>query len=122
MKWLTLLLLLTSTLKADDHWGTTPPVPELTINHYPAMGVIEISFISDSTVDVPVWYILETKQVDAVSGKADPNADWFRPFNPLQTSNFNERVSLELRYRDPAGKIYPWFNAEMIRIRVMWGA
>tara|TARA_R110002051_G_scaffold163137_2_gene234571 strand:+ start:792 stop:1160 length:369 start_codon:yes stop_codon:yes gene_type:complete len=122
VKWLILLLLLTSALKADDHWGEYPPVPELTINHYPAMGLIEISFISDSTVDAPVWYILETKQVDAVDGEVDPSADWFRPFNPLQTSNFNERVYLELRYRDPAGKIYSWFNAEMIRIKVMWGA
>lgn len=121
MRWLLILLLLTSTLRADDHWGTIPPVPKLDIYHYPAMGIVEISFISDSTFDKPVWYILETKQVDE-SGKVDPRADWFRPFNPLQNSNFNERVNLELRYRDPAGKIYPWFNAEMIRIRVMWGA
>jgi hypothetical protein len=117
-----LIILITAyTSKAEDHWGTTPPVPELTINHYPAMGVIQIEFISDSTLDVPVWYILEIKQTDE-NGKADPNAKWYRPFNPLQTSNFNELVSLELNYRDPAGGLYPWFRAEMVRILVMWGA
>ena len=107
--------------KADDHWGNIPPVPELTINHFPEMGLIQFQFISDSTLDVPVWYILEIKQTDE-NGNADPNANWFRPFNPLQTSNFNELVSLELQYRDAAGQIYPWFRAEMIRILVMWGA
>ena len=115
------LCLLCGEIRADDHWGEIPPVPEITINHYPAMGVIQIEFISDSTLDVPVWYILEIKQTDE-NGKADPNADWFRPFNPLQTSNFNELVSLELNYRDPAGGLYPWFRAEMVRILVMWGA
>ena len=116
VKWLLSLLLATSTLKADDHWGEIPPVPELTISHYPAMGIVEISFISDSTVDVPIWYILEVKQ------EGDPNANWFRPFNPLQGAVFNQRVALELNYRDAAGAIQPWFKAEMIRIRVMWGA
>jgi hypothetical protein len=116
VKWLLLLLLLTSTLKADDHWGTAPPVPKLDIHHYPAMGIIEISFISDSTFDRPVWYILEVKQ------EGDPNADWFRPFNPLQESIFNQRVTLELNYRDAAGQVFSWFKAEMVRIRVMWGA
>ena len=116
-----ILLFLGLTAQADDHWGEIPPVPEITINHYPAMGIIQIEFISDSTLDVPVWYILETKQVDE-NGRPDPNAKWFRPFNPLQTSNFNELVSLELNYRNSAGGIYPWFKAEMIRILVMWGA
>jgi len=117
-----LIILITAyTSKADDHWGEIPPVPEITINHYPAMGMIQIEFISDSTLDVPVWYILEIKQTDE-NGNPDPNANWFRPFNPLQTSNFNELVSLELNYRDPAGGIYPWFRAEMVRILVMWGA
>jgi len=116
-----IFLFLSLLAKADDHWGRTPPVPEITINHYPAMGIIRVEFISDSTLDVPVWYILETKQVDE-NGNPDPNADWFRPFNPLQTSNFNELVTLELNYRNPAGGISPWFRAEMIRILVMWGA
>lgn len=116
MKWLLSLLLITSTLKADDHWGEIPPVPELKIFHYPAMGVVEISFISDSTVDRPIWYILEVKQ------EGDPNANWFRPFNPLQGAVFNQRVSLELNYRDAAGQVSSWFKAEMVRIRVMWGA
>jgi hypothetical protein len=120
-KWLGLLTLFSLPLKADDQWGTPPPVPELTINHYPAMGIIQIEFISDSTFQKPVWYILEIKQTDE-NGKADPQEKWVRPFNPLQTSNFNELVSLELNYRDPAGQLYPWFIAEMIRIRVMWGA
>ena len=106
---------------ADDHWGEIPPVPELIISHYPAMGIVEISFISDSTVDAPIWYILEVKQVDS-QGELDPNADWFRPFNPLQGAVFNQRVTLELNYRDAAGQVYSWFNAEMIRIKVMWGA
>tara|TARA_R100000808_G_scaffold512_1_gene2659 strand:+ start:9981 stop:10343 length:363 start_codon:yes stop_codon:yes gene_type:complete len=120
MRRLSLLLSLTylasTLLKADDHWGTIPPVPELQIFHYPAMGVVEISFISDSTFDRPIWYILEVKQEE------DPNANWFRPFNPLQGSIFNQRVTLELNYRDAAGQMFSWFKAEMIRIRVMWGA
>ena len=116
MRWLLLLLLTTSTLKADDHWGTTPPLPELNIHHYPAMGVVEISFMSDSTVDRPIWYILEVKQ------EGDPNAKWFRPFNPLQGAVFNQWVTLELNYRDAAGQVNSWFKAEMVRIRVMWGA
>ena len=117
-----LIILITAyTSKADDHWGNIPPLPEITINHFPEMGLIQIEFISDSTLDVPVWYILEIKQVDE-NGKADPNANWVRPFNPLQTSNFNELVSLELNYRNPAGGLYPWFRAEMVRVLVMWGA
>ncbi len=102
--------------RTDDHWGTTPPLPELNIHHYPAMGIVEISFISDSTVDRPIWYILEVKQEN------DPNANWFRPFNPLQGAVFNQRVALELNYRDAAGQVFSWFKAEMVRIRVMWGA
>ena len=120
-RFLIALLCLTSTLKADDHWGTIPPVPELQIFHYPAMGVIEIGWVSDSTFDRPIWYILEVKQVDK-EGKPDPNAKWYRPFNPLQGTNFNERVSLSLVYRTASGTVQPWFRTEMIRIRVMWGA
>tara|TARA_R110002020_G_scaffold79858_1_gene199664 strand:+ start:897 stop:1253 length:357 start_codon:yes stop_codon:yes gene_type:complete len=118
VRWfLIFLLCLGSTLlQADDHWGTTPPLPKLNIYHYPAMGVVEISFISDSTVDRPIWYILEVKQ------EGDPNANWFRPFNPLQGAVFNQQVSLELNYRDAAGRVSSWFKAEMVRIRVMWGA
>jgi hypothetical protein len=117
VKYLFIIWLFCIGARADDHWGEYPPVPELIINHFPAMGVIEISFISDSTLDAPVWYILEVKQ------EGDPRADWWRPFDaPLQESNFNERVSLALNYRNAAGNIQPWFNAEMIRIRVMWGA
>jgi len=121
IKWLGLFLLLGLPVYADEHWGTTPPLPELNIHHYPAMGVIEIGFVSDSTVDRPIWYVLEVKQVDE-EGKPDPQEKWFRPFNPLQGAVFNQWVNLELSYRDPAGGIYPWFRAEMIRIRVMWGA
>ena len=117
MRYLFLIWFFCIGARADDHWGEYPPVPELSINHFPAMGVIEISFISDSTLDAPVWYILEVKQ------EGDPHADWWRPFDaPLQESNFNERVFLALNYRNAAGNIQPWFNAEMIRIRVMWGA
>ena len=110
-----ILCLTPITLKSDGHWGTTPPVPELSIAHFPAMGVIEISFLSDSTWDKPIWYILEVKQ------EGDPNADWFRPFQPLQGTSFNQRVSLSLSYRNAAGHIYSWFKSEMVRIRVMWG-
>jgi hypothetical protein len=117
LKAIFIFVLASSVIYADEHhWGNIPPLPKLTINHYPEMGLIQIEFISDSTLDVPVWYILEVKQ------EGDPNADWFRPFNPLQTRNFNELVSLELNYRDPAGQLQPWFKAEMIRILVMWGA
>ena len=85
------------------------------------MGVIEVGWISDSTFDRPIWYILEVNQVDE-NGNPDPNANWYRPFNPLQGTNFNERVSLNLTYRNASGGIQPWFSSEMIRIRVMWGA
>ena len=121
MKWIWVFLLLVVSAKADDHWGTIPPVPELQISHFPAMGVIEVGWISDSTFDRPIWYILEVKQVDE-NGNPDPNANWYRPFNPLQGTNFNERVSLNLTYRNASGGIQPWFSSEMIRIRVMWGA
>ena len=120
LKWVFSLFLCTSVL-ADDHWGTVPPVPDLQIYHYPAMGVIEIGCVSDSTFDKPIWYILEVKQVDK-DGKPDPNANWYRPFNPLQGTNFNERISLNLTYRTASGTVQPWFSTEMIRIRVMWGA
>ena len=120
-KWFGLIVLFSLPLKADDHWGTIPPVPKLQISHFPAMGVIEIGWISDSTFDRPIWYILEVKQVDE-QGKPDPQEKWYRPFNPLQGTNFNERVSLNLTYRNVAGAVQPWFSSEMIRIRVMWGA
>jgi len=119
VRWFLILLLCLQPLtliEADDHWGTTPPLPELNIHHYPAMGIIEISFMSDSTVDRPIWYILEVKQ------EGDPNANWFRPFNPLQGAVFNQWVTLELNYRDAAGQVFSWFSAEMVRVRVMWGA
>ena len=120
LKWVFSLFLCTSVL-ADDHWGTVPPVPDLQIYHYPAMGVIEIGWVSDSTFDRPIWYILEVKKVDK-DGKPDPNANWYRPFNPLHGTNFNERISLNLTYRTASGTVQPWFSTEMIRIRVMWGA
>ena len=117
-----LIILITACIsKAEDHWGEIPPVPEITISQFPKMGVIRIEFISDSTVDVPIWYILQVKQVDE-NDVPLPQHEWYRPFNPLQTAGFNELVSLELNYRDPAGRIYPWFRAEMVRILVMWGA
>ena len=113
---LAVLCLTPITLKSDGHWGTKPPAPELSIAHFQAMGVIEISFLSDSTWDRPIWYILEVKQ------EGDPNAEWYRPFNPLQGTIFNQLITLDLSYRDAAGQIYPWFKAEMIRIRALWGA
>tara|TARA_R100000458_G_C8167841_1_gene169428 strand:- start:123 stop:491 length:369 start_codon:yes stop_codon:yes gene_type:complete len=122
MKYLLLFWILCIKANADDHWGAPPPIPELQIAHFPAMGVIEISWISDSTFDKPIWFLLEVKQVNSENGKPDPNEKWHRPFNPLQGTNFNERVTLNLSYRNAAGNIQSWFNAEMIRIRVMWGA
>ena len=111
-----------SSLKADHHdghhWGTAPPVPELNVFHYPEMGVIEISFMSDSQpgTEFLIWYILEVKQ------EGDSNADWHRPFNPLQGTTAGQMVFLELNYRNAAGQVQPWFTSEMVRIRVMWGA
>ena len=111
-----------SSLNADhhdgNHWGTAPPVPELNVFHYPAMGIVEISFMSDSQpgTEFLIWYILEVKQ------EGDPNAEWFRPFNPLQGTTAGQMVFLELNYRNAAGQVQPWFTSEMVRIRVMWGA
>lgn len=114
-----------SSLNAEDgdHWGTAPPVPELNVFHYPAMGIVEISFMSDSQpgTEFLIWYILEVKQVDQ-NGKPDPRAEWVRPFNPLQGTTAGQMVFLELNYRNAAGQVQPWFTSEMVRIRVMWGA
>ena len=122
MKWLltALLFCLPTTIRADDHWGTTPPVPEITIEHDIYSGWITLGWVSDSTFDLPIWYIVEVKQVDE-DGVIDPEFLWHRPFVPIR-SNFNEYISFRLQYKDLNGKIYDWFRSEMFRVRVMWGA
>jgi len=106
--------------KADDHWGEPPPVPELQINHDILTGRVEVAWISDSSFDKPIWYIVEVKQVDE-NRIVDPEFLWFRPFVPIQ-SNFNEYISISLTYRDEFGAVKDWSRAEMFRIRAMWGA
>ena len=106
--------------KADDHWGEIPPVPELQINHDILTGRVEVGWISDSSFDKPIWYIVEVKQVDE-NRIVDPEFLWFRPFIPIQ-SNFNEYISISLTYRDLFGAVKDWSRAEMFRIRAMWGA
>jgi len=106
--------------KADDHWGEPPPVPELQINHDILTGRVEVGWISDSTFDKPIWYIVEVKQVDE-NRIVDPEFLWFRPFIPIQ-SNFNEYITISLSYRDQFGAVKDWSRAEMFRIRAMWGA
>jgi hypothetical protein len=106
--------------RADDHWGESPPVPELQINHDILTGRVEVGWISDSSFDKPIWYIVEVKQVDE-NRIVDPEFLWFRPFIPIQ-SNFNEYISISLNYRDEFGAVKDWSRAEMFRIRAMWGA
>ena len=106
--------------RADDHWGESPPVPELQINHDILNGRVEVGWISDSSFDKPIWYIVEVKQVDE-NRIVDPEFLWFRPFIPIQ-SNFNEYISISLNYRDESGAVKDWSRAEMFRIRAMWGA
>ena len=106
--------------KADDHWGEPPPVPELQINHDILTGRVEVAWISDSSFDKPIWYIVEVKQVDE-NRIVDPEFLWFRPFIPIQ-SNFNEYITITLTYRDQFGAVKDWSRAEMFRIRAMWGA
>ena len=106
--------------KADAHWGEPPPVPELQINHDILNGRVQVGWISDSSFDKPIWYIVEVKQVDE-NRIVDPEFLWFRPFIPIQ-SNFNEYISISLTYRDQFGAVKDWSRAEMFRIRAMWGA
>ena len=106
--------------RADDHWGEPPPVPELQINHDILNGRVEVGWISDSSFDKPIWYIVEVKQVDE-NRIVDPQFLWFRPFIPIQ-SNFNEYITISLNYRDQFGAVKDWSRAEMFRIRAMWGA
>ena len=106
--------------RADDHWGEPPPVPELQINHDILNGRVEVGWISDSSFDKPIWYIVEVKQVDE-NRIVDPEFLWFRPFIPIQ-SNFNEYITINLNYRDQFGAVKDWSRAEMFRIRAMWGA
>ena len=106
--------------RADDHWGEPPPVPELQINHDILTGRVEVGWISDSSFDKPIWYIVEVKQVDE-NRIVDPEFLWFRPFVPIQ-SNFNEYITINLNYRDLFGAVKDWSRAEMFRIRAMWGA
>ena len=122
MKWLltALLFCLPTTIKADDHWGTIPPEHEITIEHEIYSGWITLGWVSDSTFDRPIWYIVEVKQVDQ-DGIIDPEFLWHRPFVPIR-SNFNEYISFRLQYKDSNGKIYDWVRSEMFRVRVMWGA
>ena len=105
---------------ADDHWGTVPPVPKLSIEHDQFNGIVNVGWISDSTFDRPIWYIVEVKQVDE-NDVIDPHFEWFRPFFPIQ-SNFNEYISIRMQYKDLNGKVYDWVKREMFRIRAMWGA
>jgi len=114
------LLILPTIINADDHWGETPPVPELQINHDILNGRVTVGWISDSSFDKPIWYIVEVKQVDE-NRVVDPEFLWFRPFIPIQ-SNFNEYISISLNYRDQFGAVKDWSRAEMFRIRAMWGA
>jgi hypothetical protein len=122
VKWLltALLFCLPTTIKAGDHWGTIPPVPEITIEHDIYSGWITLGWVSDSTFDRPIWYIVEVKQVDQ-DGIIDPEFLWHRPFVPIR-SNFNEYISFRLQYKDSNGNIYDWIRSEMFRVRVMWGA
>jgi hypothetical protein len=106
--------------KADDHWGEPPPVPELQVNHDILNGRVEVGWISDSSFDKPIWYIVEVKQVDE-NRIVDPEFLWFRPFIPIQ-SNFNEYITISLTYRDQFGAVKDWSRSEMFRIRAMWGA
>ena len=122
MRWLltALLCCIPTVIKADDHWGTIPPIPKLNIQHDIYNGIITLGWISDSTFDHPIWYIVEVKQVDQ-EGIIDPEFLWHRPFVPIQ-SNFNEYISFRLQYKDSNGNIYDWIRSEMFRVRVMWGA
>ena len=122
MRWLysALLFCIPTTIQADDHWGTAPPLPEVTLEHDIFSGSISLGWISDSTFDRPVWYIVEVKQVDQ-DGIIDPEFLWYRPFNPIR-SNFNEYISFTLQSKDSNGKIYDWIRSEMFRVRAMWGA
>ena len=122
MRWLctALLFWLPTTINADDHWGTVPPAPEISIRHDIYSGSVTLGWISDSTFDRPIWYIVEVKQVDE-NGVIDPEFLWHRPFIPIR-SNFNEYISFTLQYKDPSGRIYDWIRSEMFRVRVMWGA
>ena len=122
MRWLLTALFcsIAPLLQADDHWGTVPPVPEITIEHDIYSGTVTLGWISDSTFDRPVWYIVEVKQVDE-NNVIDPNYEWFRPYAPLR-SNFNEYISFKMQYKDLNGQIYGWVRREMFRVKVMWGA
>ena len=105
---------------ADDHWGTAPPVPEITLYHDQYSGIVTVSWISDSTFERPIWYIVEVKQVDE-NRIPDPEYLWFRPIVRIQ-SNFNEYISVSLDYRDDFGLVKDWSRAEIFRIRAMSGA
>lgn len=122
MKWLLTALFcsIAPLLQADDHWGTIPPVPEISIRHDIYSGIVTLGWISDSTFDRPIWYIVEVKQVDQ-DGFIDPEFLWHRPFIPIR-SNFNEYISFRLQYKNSDGTIYDWVRSEMFRVRVMWGA
>ena len=114
------LLFLSVFCKGDDHWGTIPPLPKINVEHDQYSGIATVGWISDSTFDRPIWYIVEVKQVDQ-DGIIDPKFLWHRPFVPIR-SNFNEYISFRLQYKDSNGNIYDWIRSEMFRVRVMWGA
>ena len=117
---LTLIFFLGSVLYADDHFGHPPPVPKITILHDSLNGKIEVIWISDSTFDRPIWYIVEVKQVDD-NNQPDPQFLWYRPIIPIQ-SNFNELITIRMSYKNNEGLVHEWARAEMFRIRAMWGA
>tara|TARA_R100001129_G_scaffold186671_1_gene180300 strand:- start:1748 stop:2113 length:366 start_codon:yes stop_codon:yes gene_type:complete len=120
LRGLIFLLLLPTLIKADDHWGTTPPAPVITLEHDHFSGIVRVSWISDSTFEKPIWYIVEVKQVDE-NRIPDPEFLWYRPIVPIQSS-FNEYISISLDYRDNNGLVKDWSRAEIFRIRAMWGA
>ena len=117
---LILLLIIPTILRADDHWGTVPPVPNVTLEHDQYSGIVTVSWLSDSTFDRPIWYIIEVKQVDQ-DGVIDQHFLWYRPFIPIR-SNFNEYILFKLEYKNPDGSIKDWIRKEMFRVRAMWGA
>ncbi len=114
------LLFLSVFCKADDHWGTVPPLPKINVEHDQYSGIATVGWISDSTFDRPIWYLIEVKQVSP-DGVIDPNWEWYRPLPPIR-SNFNEYVTVRMQYKDSNGVINSWVNAEMLRVVAMWGA
>ena len=106
------LLFLSVFCKGDDHWGTLPPLPKINVEHDQYSGIATVGWISDSTFDRPIWYLIQVKQVSP-DGEIDPNWEWYRPLPPIR-SNFNEYVTVRMQYKDSNGVINSWVNAEML--------